>query len=115
MLVAYLRGLITPGYPHGTRSVVRENLILQAIGLELDAEALLHRVATEAAYAPLMQGNNANNLLKQHDKMLSLAHSARCHESQKNKLTNKIDINSIDNFIKIYKSVKDQGLLTHKK
>lgn len=114
MLVAYLRGLITPGYPHGIRSVIRENLILQAISLELEADALLNRVVTESAYAPLMQGNNANNLLKQHDKMLSLVHSARCHESQKNKVIKNIDINSIDNFIKIYKSVKDQGLLTHK-
>lgn len=115
MLVAYLRGLITPDYPQGHRSVVRENLILQAISLELDADALLHRVATEAAYAPLMQGNNANNLLKQHDKMLSLVSSAKRHESQKSKLNKKIDINSIDNFIKIYKTIKAQGLLTTKK
>jgi hypothetical protein len=112
MLVAYLRGLLTPDYPNGVRSVVRENLVLQAISLELDADALLNRVATEAAYAPLMQGNNANNLLKQHDKMLSLAHSARCHESQKSKTLKNVDINSIDNFIKTYKTIKDQGLLT---
>lgn len=111
MLVAYLRGLLQPSYDNGIRSVVRENLILQALSLELEADELLSRTQMEAAYAPLMKGTNANNLLKHHDKMLSLAYSAKRHESQKKNDLKNIDVHSIDKFIETYRLIKQQGLL----
>ena len=36
-----MRGLIKPGYVHGVQSVVRENLILDALEKELQGHALL--------------------------------------------------------------------------
>ena len=35
MVLAYLRGLLTPDYPMGIRSEIREDLILHALGSEL--------------------------------------------------------------------------------
>ena len=48
MLIAYLRGLLLPDYPHGLRSIIRENFILQAISREVGADEMIARVHAES-------------------------------------------------------------------
>ena len=47
-MLAHLRGLLTPDYPQGFRSRVRENLVLTALAREVDAEAFGKRAIVEA-------------------------------------------------------------------
>ena len=114
MLVAYLRGYLKPDYANGLRSILRENLILEALARELDAEEVVTRIQTEAHYASLMDGAKANKLLKHHDKMLSLAYTRIRHESNKYADLKNVDINSIDKFIDLYKNLAQQGLVGEK-
>jgi hypothetical protein len=113
MLAAYLRGLLKPNYPLGQRSIIRENFILAAIAREQDAQEIIMRVSHETGYAALLSSAQANKLLKQHDKMLSLASDNLRHKIA---VTNKskVDLHSINNFVKMYKQFKKQGLLNNK-
>lgn len=111
MLVAYLRGLLTPDYKNGTRSVVRENIVLQAISRELESKEVLERIANESSYVALMAPSQANKLLKHHDKMLSLAFDGYRHKVGKKFNKHNIDIHGIDKFIKAYNELKSQGLV----
>ena len=111
MLVAYLRGLLLPDYPNGIRSVVRENFILESINRELGASELVDRVNLEASYASLIKPNFANKLLKQQDKMLSLAHEKYNHVISKNTEFENYNVSGLDDFINTYKKLESQGLL----
>jgi DNA-binding GntR family transcriptional regulator len=110
MLVAYLRGLLKPDYPNGSRSVVRENFILQALSRELDADELVARLQQQGTFVSLLTHNNANNLLKQQDKMLSLAFDNFRHKAghKDNKLVN---MQAIDKLIATYVALKKQGIV----
>jgi hypothetical protein len=63
MLLAYLRGLLKPTYDQGTRSVLRENIILDALSMELDAHALERRTQLYSAYVSLMNPAAAKELM----------------------------------------------------
>lgn len=45
MVLAYLRGLLEPGYPQGRRSIIRERIVLDAITSELDSKFLQTSIA----------------------------------------------------------------------
>jgi hypothetical protein len=110
MLVAYLRGLLKPDYPFGQRSIIRENFVLSALSREQEANEIITRVSHETGYAALLSSTQANKLLKQHDKMLSLAFDSLRHKSaETNK--RKIDIDGINKFVKMYKQFKAKGFL----
>jgi len=110
MLVAYLRGLLKPDYPQGLRSIIRENFVLQALARELDANEMMARVAHEGTFVTLLTHDNANKLLKDQDKMLSLAFDNFRHVRRKN--SNKsINMEAIDKLIATYASLKKQGLV----
>ena len=113
MLVAYLRGLLKPDYPQGIRSIIRENFILQALSRELDADELLARVQHEGTFTALLTHDNANKLLKQQDKMLSLAFDNLRHKTERlgNKLVN---MHAIDKLIATYAALKKQGIVGEK-
>lgn len=49
IILGALRGLIKPGYENGVNSVVREELLLRALGRELDGHALIHRGVLEGS------------------------------------------------------------------
>ena len=110
MLVAYLRGLLTPRYPQGVRSIIRENLVLQALARELEANEVLSRTLNESNYASLMKPDQANKLLKHHDRMLSLAFDNMKHKVNKINPSG-VDIAGIDNFKQAYMLLKKQGLV----
>lgn len=110
MLVAYLRGLLTPGYPQGVRSIIRENFVLQSLARELEANEVLARSLNESHYASLMKPDQANKLLKHHDKMLSLAFNNLKHKVDKINHVG-VDIAGIDSFKQAYMLLKKQGLV----
>lgn len=51
IVLAGLRGLIEPGYEHGANSVVREQVLLQALAREVDGDTFLSRGIIEAMMA----------------------------------------------------------------
>lgn len=110
MLVAYLRGLLKPDYPYGQRSIIRENFVLSALAREQEASEVITRVSYEAAYTALLSSEQANKLLKQHDKMLSLAFDSLKHKAAETNKRN-IDIAGINNFVNMYKQFKAKGFL----
>ena len=113
MLIAYLRGLLKPDYPQGVRSIIRENFILQALSRELEANELLTRIRHEGTFISLLTHANANKLLKEQDKMLSLAFDNFRHKIARN--NNKlVNMQAIDNLISVYASLKKQGLVGNK-
>ncbi len=48
MVLAHLRGLLQPAYPHGVRSRIREELVLRGISREVDADSFKTRAIVEA-------------------------------------------------------------------
>ena len=111
--MAYLRGLLLPDYPNGMRSIVRENFILQAINREIGAAEIVDRVKMESAFITMFSdGTKANKLLKQHDKMLSLAYENFNHKysNRKGKLA-KYDLSGLDKFIQDYMALEKLGLV----
>jgi hypothetical protein len=110
MLVAYLRGLLKPDYPQGTRSIIRENFILQALARELDAKEMLARIEHEGTFVALITHDNANKLLKHQDKMLSLAFDNFRHKAEK-RSTKTINMEAIDKLISTYAALKKQGMV----
>lgn len=110
MLVAYLRGLLKPDYPQGVRSIIRENFILQALARELDASEAMARIKHEGTFVTLLTHDNANKLLKEQDRMLSLIFDNFRHKNTKH--SNKsINIEAINKLIDTYAALKKQGLV----
>lgn len=60
MVLLYMRGLLKPDYPHGVKSVAREEMLLLALSLELAANSQLHNLMVQAAFAPLIDPRKAN-------------------------------------------------------
>lgn len=110
MLAAYLRGLLKPDYPNGNRSIYRENLILQAIAREQEAEEIIQTVKNESNYSPLLGPAQANKLLKHQDKMLSLSFDNLRHKADK-RSNKSINMEAIDKLIATYAALKKQGMV----
>ena len=47
-MLAHVRGLIKPDYPHGIKSVIREELILRQISRDVYGESYYHRAIVES-------------------------------------------------------------------
>lgn len=63
MLLAHLRGLLKPGYKHGARSVLAEDLILRALEAEVSVDMERSFMIAQACFSPL-SGVGANKLYK---------------------------------------------------
>ena len=48
MVLAYLRGLLKPGYPHGRKSLIREKIVLESLSSEMDSKFLEQSIALGA-------------------------------------------------------------------
>ena len=59
ILAAYLRGLLPAELPYGYASKVREELVLQALSIELSATALSKFLDVNVAFAATTSGNLA--------------------------------------------------------
>lgn len=63
MLLAHLRGLLKPGYKHGVKSVLAEDLILRAVEVEISVDMERSFMLAQSCFAPLV-GSGANKLYK---------------------------------------------------
>lgn len=55
MLVAHMRGLLEPDYKQGVRSMIREELILQALSQEVEGHSLLVQAAMTSSMMPAIE------------------------------------------------------------
>lgn len=64
MLLAHLRGLLSPRYEHGLQSVIKENMILAALSVEADVDMLLHKLHVDCAFAGQVTAAGAKSLME---------------------------------------------------
>ena len=62
MILAHLRGLVRPYYTQGARSVLAENLTLQAISFERQAEYYKTKILSDTAILALMAPKDMPNM-----------------------------------------------------
>lgn len=75
IILAHLQGLIKPYYVNGIRSIVAENMTLQAVSFERQALYLLHRATADSAYANLLVPQAAKDLYRSVIQKFEIAHS----------------------------------------
>ncbi len=109
MLLAYLRGLLKPDYPHGVRSVLRENLILEKVEIDQKVDLELTRLQLDAAFIPMTDARGAKEILggigRTFDKLSQLAEfdlmRAAIPQAK----------GSVDSLVKIYYALSKAGLV----
>ena len=62
MVLAYLRGVLKPGYPMGIRSHIREDVILEAVSREVGSQSLQDVLMTSLLARPGMSHEVLHNL-----------------------------------------------------
>lgn len=65
MILAHLRGLLKPGYEQGVTSVIREELVLQAISQENEARGLLTQALMTSSMLPAFNDQARPKQLRQ--------------------------------------------------
>jgi hypothetical protein len=75
IILGHLQGLIKPYYKNGVRSIVAENMTLQAVAFDRQAQYLLHRATADSAYASLLVPQAAKDLYKAVIQKFEIAHS----------------------------------------
>jgi hypothetical protein len=109
LLLAYLRGLIRSDYSQGLRSIVREDLILDALAAEKDVEFALKRLNTEAMFVAANPGERSGYILKQLCQRLSSWRDAA--EFNFSTLNQGQITGSVDALIKLYEALKATGMI----
>lgn len=64
MVLAYLRGLLKPDYAHGVTSVIRERVVLMALGNEAQIGVVLGQLLAQASFAPILRADAAQDMYK---------------------------------------------------
>ena len=64
MLAAYLRGLLKPEHKYGLRSILAENVILEAISAEITAETYTSSALADASLVPALRAEAANSTIR---------------------------------------------------
>lgn len=111
MLLAYLRGLLKPNYDQGIRSFLRENMIIEALSLELDADYVGKTAQIQASYAPLMKGPAARELIQsQQVTMQNLRHLSE-FDDRMSEMTDAIQTGEQADLIELYTAMASAGLV----
>lgn len=111
MLLAYLRGLLRPRYDQGVRSVLRENMLLEALSMELDAQAISLSTQVHATYAPLMQPKAAVELMgKQQTTLQNLRYLVE-FDDKVAKMKQATPEGEHADIFALYKALEDAGLV----
>lgn len=78
MILAYRRGLLTPGYPNGIQSRLRERMLLQSISAELDSEYSWNSSLLAAAiWSPHIEHKTTKKFAKDLSRQLNYAADKR--------------------------------------
>jgi hypothetical protein len=64
LVLAHARGLIKPDYPHGVKSVIREELLLRQISREIFGESYYHRATVESALIAAVGARDKEGIYK---------------------------------------------------
>jgi hypothetical protein len=64
LVLAHARGLIKPDYPHGIKSVIREELLLRQISRDIFGESYYHRAAVEANTLAVVDARSRDEIYK---------------------------------------------------
>lgn len=109
MLLAYLRGLLRPGYVQGIRSQVREEVILAALDKEQQAAYNADLLALDASMLIKIKPEAADR----HYKRLGEAafQIANMREFLDTGSKNKSNLSSIDASIKLFHALEKAGII----
>jgi hypothetical protein len=64
MLMAHLRGLLKPDYEQGIRSMIREELVLQAVSQEIEGQGLLVNAQMTSSMLPAVEDKSRQRSLR---------------------------------------------------
>ena len=121
-VVAYLRGLLKPNYKNGISSRIRENLILEALNDELDAEAINNTLLVDISTTNIAPKENLSGLYDAiYDKIYRIRSLKEFEKEsatlKKNKKVEKVNEvkqrkhNSPEDLAKLYKILLSSGML----
>ena len=64
LVLAHVRGLLKPNYPHGIKSIIREELLLRQISRETYGTSYYHRAGVEASLINAMSPRDRDAVYK---------------------------------------------------
>ncbi len=104
-MLAYLRGLLTPDYPNGTASVLRENIILKSIDLEMTSKYMEHLFNLQSMFSSFLENRQKvySRLIKDAEVLTYYKFGNPCIAQKKN--------STIDDLAEMYKVFKSTGIL----
>jgi len=111
MLLAYLRGLLEPEYDQGLRSILRENMILDALSMQLDTELVKTQTLVQAAYAPLLEPKAARELMNKQQVTLQNLRYLSEFDDRISSMTEGITTGEQADLITLYEALEEVGLV----
>lgn len=96
LVLAHVRGLLKPDYPHGIKSVIREELLLRQINRDIYGDSYYHRATVESNLISVVAPNARDEVYKKAASMVMEGAAMRAFYSQsmldKIKYKDKIEI-----------------------
>lgn len=112
MLVAYLRGFLSPGYPNGLRSMLREDVLLKACSIQNEIEFEKLKLGMEAAFAARVDSKAAGKVVRQLYESIQRAKAIGAMDIFMRTVPK--TLSSIDSVEKIYHAFEKAGLIVNK-
>lgn len=106
MVLAYLEGLLTPDYPQGVSSRIREDMILNALSLKLQADSLLAKALVNSNFSSFFDAKTIKQTLREHTDHVTLYSDLKFLDTQRLKKPSYVDASA-----QIYKKLDEAGLL----
>ena len=121
-VVAYLQGLLKPDYRNGISSRIRENLVLEALNDELDAESINNTLLVDISSTNIVPREDLSGLYDSiYDKIYRIRSLKEFEKEsaplKKNKKVEKVATdkkvryNSAEDLVKLYNVLLDTGML----
>ena len=111
MLLAYLRGLLRPKYDQGLRSILRENVLLEALSTQLDVDFVTTQTLAHASYAAALQPEGAKELItKQRSALQNLRYLAEFDDRVKS-IVESMSSGEHADLITLYNALEEAGLV----
>jgi hypothetical protein len=102
MILAHLRGLLKPGYSQGVASVIREELVLQALSQETEAHNLLSQAQMTSSMLAAYDPSQRPKMLRQAIDNLRMGSSLLRMESY-DKIVRQVKAHSVEANIAAFK------------
>lgn len=109
MVLAHLRGLLKPYYDQGPVSVIRENIVLEALSRELDIKFHLERLEHDRAFASLVKVEDARNIYTGGLTTIEKLRTSAEHDIGRQ--SSGVNSSEINDFIELYKALEEAGIV----